>query len=245
MKPNDQTEIRSQQPTLDSFIEDAFGLNIRGLKTLWHLIIAPKRVFESARVTDWRERYTPTLRLTFSVITVFMLLSFFWAAENGTFYQAILAQLEQAAQTRPDMPPPDQILDAYFAAYSFSYPFIYMLVHALFGALIFLWGRDTPWVTRIRLYFGLLAVGMTFSLFSMMAVPLIDRDLFAAYTIVSVGITYLVYGLTYVRGMWGSYSMIGLVLRALTVALIISIADIVVSLGSGVGASLWIDWTVG
>ena len=83
MKPNDQTEIRSQQPTLDSFIEDAFGLNIRGLKTLWHLIIAPKRVLESARVTDWRERYTPTLRLTFSVITVFMLLSFFGLQKMG------------------------------------------------------------------------------------------------------------------------------------------------------------------
>jgi len=243
MKPDNQTAATAPQPNLDSFIEDVFGLNVRGLKTLWQLVIGPKTVFESARITDWRSRYTPTLRLTFSVITVFMLLSFFWASEDGIIYQTILAQLEEAAKTNPDMPPPGDILESYFAAYSFAYPFVYMLIHSLIGAVVFLWGPRTSWVTRIRLYFALLAMGMTFSLFSILLMPMIEREGFGLYTLVSMGLTYLIYGLTYVRGMWGSYSPVGLALRALAVAFIISIGDIIISLGSGIGASMWISWT--
>nr|WP_070960988.1 hypothetical protein [Hyphomonas sp. Mor2] len=233
-----------QRPGLDSLIEDVFGLNIRGLKTLWQLIIRPRDVFESARFTDWRSRYTPTIRLTFSVITVFMLLSFFWAAEDGPFYQMILVQLEEAAKTNPDLPPADQVLDAFFAAYSFSYPFVYMLIHAVIGVLVFFWGSGTGWVTRIRLYFALLVMGMTFSLFMMVLSLMIEREAFPLFALTSFALTYVVYCLTYVRGMWGVHSPIGLGARALAIGFIISIGDLLVSSGAGICASYWINWTV-
>ena len=73
----DELDVSALPPTFDSLIEDVFGLNVRGLKTLTQLFAGPKKVFDSARVADWRSRYTPTLRLTFSIITVYMLLSFF------------------------------------------------------------------------------------------------------------------------------------------------------------------------
>lgn len=244
MKPDNPSPAAAPQPNLDSLIEDVFGLNLRGLKTLWQLIINPTEVFESARITDWRRRYTPTIRLTFSVITVFMLLSFFWAAEDGPFYQLILLQLEEAAQTNPDLPPPDQVLDAFFAAYSFAYPFVYMIIHALIGAVVFLWGSGTGWVTRIRLYFALLVMGMTFSLFIMVFSPMIERDLFALYALTSFGLTYVIYSLTYVRGMWGTYAPLGLGVRALAVGFIISVGDVLVSSGASICASFWINWTV-
>ena len=187
MKRNEATRAAAIPPTLDSLIEDVFGLNLRGLKTLGHLFAAPKVVFESARVADWHNRYTPTIRLTFSIITVFMLLSFFWAAEDGVFYQSILAQLEDAAASNPDMPPPEQVLESYFAAYSVAYPFVYMFIHTLIASVVWLWGKGTGWVARVRLYFGLLAVGMIIALLSMIFMPLIEREILSIYMLIVMG----------------------------------------------------------
>lgn len=239
MQENKQTRLAAAAPGLDSLFEDVFGLNVRGLKTLGQLFAGPKEVFESARVADWRSRYTPTLRLTFSIITVFMLLSFFWAAEDGVIYQTILAQLTEAAARNPNMSPPEQILESYFAVYSFVYPLVYMVIHILVASLVWLWGPATGWVTRIRLYFGLLAVGMTFALASMIAMPFLDRKLFETYSLISMSVGFLAYGITYLRGMAGKYSLIGGIVRAGIVALIVSIGDILVALGAGISAGIW------
>ncbi|MEO1189934.1 MAG: hypothetical protein AAFW60_12770, partial [Pseudomonadota bacterium] len=52
---------RTNEPKLDSLIEDIFGLNVQGLRTLGGLFVSTKSVFESARVSDWRRKYTPTM----------------------------------------------------------------------------------------------------------------------------------------------------------------------------------------
>lgn len=241
MKRNEATRAAAIPPTLDSLIEDVFGLNLRGLKTLGQLFAAPKVVFESARVADWHNRYTPTIRLTFSIITVFMLLSFFWAAEDGVFYQSILAQLEDAAASNPDMPPPEQVLESYFAAYSVAYPFVYMFIHTLIASVVWLWGRGTGWVARVRLYFGLLAVGMIIALLSMIFMPLIEREMLSIYMLIVMGIGFLAYVATYMRAMRGNYPRTGLGVRALAIATIIPVGDIVVAIAAGVASSVWIS----
>lgn len=227
------------QPNFDSFIEDVFGLNVRGLKTLSQLFVGPREVFESARVTDWHSRYTPTLRLTFSIITVFMLLSFFWAAEDGAMYQTILAQLEEAAARKPDMPEPTLVLDAYFAAYSFAYPFVYMILHSVIASLIWFWGPGTRWVARIRLYFGLLAVGMFFALVTIIFIPFVSTEMFSLYSLIGMTIGFLAYIVTYMRGVAGTYSALGLTLRGLAISVIITAGDILVALSSGLIAGTW------
>jgi len=240
MKQDKPTRIAAIQPGLDSLFEDVFGLNVRGLKTLGRLFTQPKDVFDSARVVDWHSRYTPTIRLTFSIITVFMLLSFFWAAEDGPVYQTVFAQLTEAAARNPDLPPPDQILEAYFAAYSFTYPFVYMIIHMLVGSLVWMWGPGTGWVTRIRSYFALLAVGMAIALVSILIMPSVDPELFGSYTLISMGVGYLAYGLTYARGMAGGYSSLGLIIRAFAVAFIISVGDILVAIAASAISGVWI-----
>jgi hypothetical protein len=237
----DELDVSALPPTFDSLIEDVFGLNVRGLKTLTQLFAGPKKVFDSARVADWRSRYTPTLRLTFSIITVYMLLSFFWAAEDGAMYQTILAQLQEAAARNPDMPAPELVLEAYFAAFSVSYPFIYMIIHTLIGSLIWMWGSGTTWVTRIRLYFALLAVGMFFALLMVLGIPFISTEVYWLYSLVGMIVTLIAYAATYMRGMAGTYSTLGLTLRAIAISVIITIGDIVVAISSGIGASVWIQ----
>ena len=239
-------EISSETPSLDSLFEDVFGLNVRGLRTIYQLIVSPKTVFESARVADWRRKYTPTIRLTFSIITVFMLLSFFWAAEDGMMYQALMAQIQEAVAANPDAPSVEQImarLDQIFAAYSFFYPILYMILHGIVASLVFVWGKGTGWVTRIRLYFGLLAVGMTVSLVTMFATPFLSKDMLMVFTFAGMTLSMLAYWVTYVRGMWGMASNIGILARATGVAMIIVFMDMVISSLAGIGAGLWVTAT--
>ena len=246
MSDTKPAEIQGDKPSLDSLFEDVFGLNVRGLNTVLHLILSPRTVFESARVADWRRKFTPTIRLTFSIITVFMLLSFFWAAEDGMMYQALLAQFEQAAAANPDAPRVADImqeLNKVFAAYSFFYPIIYMILHGLVASIVFVWGKGTGWVTRVRLYFGLLAVGMTVSLLTILVTPFLSGDMMIVFTFVGMGIALLAYWLTYVRGMWGRASRLGIVLRATGVALIITFVDAMVGGLAGFGAGMWVAAT--
>jgi len=246
MTNHTNTQAASDKPGFDSLVEDLFGLNVRGLRTVGQLFISPKQVFESARVPDWRRKYTPTIRLTFSIITVFMLLSFFWAAEDGMMYQAILAQFTEMAAARPEPISPEQIrqdIDTVFAAYSFLYPFIYMLIHGLVGSVIFFWGKGTGWVTRLRLYFGLLAVGMTVALLSTFITPFLTADMLVAFTFIGMLIAILAYWLTYARGMWGTASVLGVLARATCLALLITLVDMIISILAGFGAGVWVSAT--
>ena len=43
---------------LDDFLEDMFGMNIRGFKTIWVLLTRPKLYFIAAKTPDWHARYT-------------------------------------------------------------------------------------------------------------------------------------------------------------------------------------------
>ncbi|MEL6258307.1 MAG: hypothetical protein AAFQ67_04530, partial [Pseudomonadota bacterium] len=61
------------EPDLDELIQDAFGLNIRGVQTLWALLAHPSRVFTAAQSIDWAGRFTPSIRLAFSIVALTIL----------------------------------------------------------------------------------------------------------------------------------------------------------------------------
>lgn len=235
----------SAKPSVDSLLEDLFGLNVRGFKTLRDLFIKPKRVFESARITDWAGQHTPTFRLTFSLITLSMLLSFFWAAEDSAFYQGLLVLTTEIARANPDAPDPHEAAIAWLAAYSFCYPIVYMIVHGLVGSLVFLWGQGVSWVTRLRLYFALLTVGMFVAVASMLLIPFVPVEMFVVYTLVATLVLLVVHMITYLRGMSGPRSGIGLWLRAPFIALLIIVTDFAVAIISGTVSGQWMEHFAG
>ncbi len=230
-----------ERPDLDSLMADLFGLNIRGAKTIGHLFMRPKDVFDSARVYDWRSQYTPTLRLAFSILTVFSLLSFFWTSEDGILYQTLYNQFSEIYANDPNAGDVGEMIDAMFAGYNIFFPFIYMLVHGLVGSIVFLWGKGTPWVARIRLYFGIASVGIAISVTSLMIMPFIDSSLFWLYSIVGMSVGFLAYVFTYARGMRGYYPIASLIGRSLFLAIIVTLTDFLVALIAGTSASLWAE----
>jgi len=235
----------SEKPDFDSLLADLFGLNVRGARTLWDLFARPKRVFESARVFDWRSRYTPTMRLAFSILTVFSLLSFFWASEDGVLYQTLLARFSERLAEDPNAESVNAILSATFAGYNFIYPFAYMLVHTIAASVLFVWGRGTPWVARIRLYFGVASVGIALATIFVFAMPFLSLDLIVVSTVLSILASVIVYVIVFARGMNGEFSALGLYMRAVFVALFITVADLVAASLAGIGAGQWASFQLG
>lgn len=244
-----QNEVDPNQanakPDFDSLLSDLFGLNVRGARTLWDLLARPKRVFDSARVYDWRSAYTPTMRLAFSILTVFSLLSFFWASKDGILYQTLFAEFSAEFADDPNAPSVEDMLDATFAAYNVIYPFTYMLVHTIAASVLFVWGKGTPWVARIRLYFGAASVGIAFATISVFTMPFLSLDLIVISTLLSIVLSVMVYAIIFARGMSGAFSALGLYMRAIFVALFITVVDLVAAALTGIGAGFWADIKLG
>jgi len=235
MQDETNSNSRPEKPDIDSLLADLFGLNIRGAKTLYDLFRRPKAVFESARVNDWRNRHTPTVRLVFSILTVFSLLSFFWAGEDGVLYQS----LESALGDIPDRAFVAQFLPKLFASFVFIYPFVYMLTHSLIGSTVFVWGKGTSWVTRLRLYFGVASVGIAIAVLSNLVMPFVGTAGFMSITIGSAALSFIAYAVTYARGMAATGPQGRRTLRAVSLAIIITLADLIAALAAGSAAGFW------
>lgn len=242
MRDTIETISTAAKPGFNALLEDVFSLNVRGLQTLSDLYARPKRVFDNARIIDWANQHTPTIRLTFSLITVYMLLSFFWAAEDGPLYQMLFTQLETLRAAEPDLPPVEQMIEGWFAAYSFTYPFVYMFVHLLVGSLVFLWGKGTSWTTQLRMYFGLCAVGMSVALITTAALPLVSVEQIGIYTLATITIGLLAYGGTYARAMAGTMSVGALIWRAPFIALFITLVDVIIATLTTFGSGVWVGY---
>ena len=233
-----------ERPDVDSLLSDLFGLNIRGAKTLGGLFANPVSVFESARINDWQLKYTPTMRLAFSILTVFSLLSFFWASENGALYQSLLQQVQNADGADFDSVAAKELVDAIFAGYSFAYPFAYMIFHSLIGTMVIIWGRGTSWVARIRLHFAVVSVGLSLSVASTFLMPFIRPEQVGIYTLIGVVVGLIAYVLTYIRGMSPTYSGFGLWGRGVLLSVTITITDFGIALIASYAGGYWARFVV-
>ncbi|GGY52627.1 hypothetical protein [Parvularcula lutaonensis] len=163
---------------LDSFVEDLFGLNIRGLGTIRDLLVRPKAVFEAARSPDWEERYTPSIRLVFSILTVMAFFSFIWAGDDSPMVQAmiegLLASSDETGRTEQEAV---DIANRIVALYAASIPFVYIICHGLVSLVVRVWGKGTPALVRMRLYMLSIVPSMTFSVLSLFLAPRFGESL--------------------------------------------------------------------
>ena len=86
---------------IDTFAEDIFGLNLRGLRFIGVLWRSPKLYFDAARHTDWRDSFTPSIRLW---LFFFALLSFFkvwWVGSSDGIIEAYANGFAQAGLSLP------------------------------------------------------------------------------------------------------------------------------------------------
>ncbi len=201
------TQTSRKRPGLDALAEDVFGLNIRGLKTIWHLIVDPKKVFTAARDADWNHQYTPSIRLYFSILAVIAFFQFVWAGEHSYTREAFISIFEQLREQEVfGALDPTAAANEAIELFVLISPFVvggFMLITSL---CVFIWGKGTNLTTRIRLFFAALIPYTFVSLFLSTATSYANTDQTALVAIAAFGTMVIVNWGTIYRGLSGFQS---------------------------------------
>ena len=137
----------TQRVGADALAEDVFGLNVRGLKTMRDAVLRPGVVFAAARSRDWSQRYTPSVRVVFWLLTATSFLRFLWASDDSAMFlnfEANLSAVEDPARRR-------ELARSVLAAYAALVPFLFLAFEGLLAAVLRVWGVATSYAERYRL----------------------------------------------------------------------------------------------
>lgn len=154
-------------------VEDVFGLNLRGLRTIWDMFRRPSTVYTAARDRAWSSRYTPSVRLVFSLLAFTSVLQFIWAGEGSSFHNQVVNQVlasERAGTSEGAVEAADNILDVFVGVF----PFFVLACHGILASFLNVWGQGAGLVLRIRLYFLTIVPNGTISALSIFLGLLIE-----------------------------------------------------------------------
>jgi len=192
---------KMQDPGWGELIEDAIGVNLQGLKTLWTSLAAPAHLFIAARAVDWQgHKYSPTLRVWLFLIAIMMFLQFIWAKPDSFLGQQMELAFTSDQSEDPIMQSPET-LDLALQRYVFIYPTVLLLLTIITALLLRIWGKGTTSVTRIRLYFAATLPGALVTLGSTPLLAFISIDKAAEYSILWFTVIFLADFLTTWRGL--------------------------------------------
>lgn len=208
----------------DIVAEDLFALNVRAIRAIWASVTAPSKLFAAARDKYWHNRYTPSLRLYFSLVALISALQFFWLGEGSALNELAREMVSQSPEEWGGRDAETATQDI-FAAFIIVLPFGYALAHILAGLLMRVWGKGTPAVERVRLYFCTLIPGTLLGIASTMALAQIPPEALKMTQIPTYILFFGVYAATYFFGMAREMSAGGRAWRAGVLAALISIVD--------------------
>lgn len=209
---------------LDDFIEDVFGLNIRGLKSVWVLFVRPRDYFEAALEPDWKDRFTPSIRLWLSIMAVMFFFKFFWAGSQSatmTFTEQLLQQQAEALPAGLTAREAALRITKWYIAFL---PFTSLIGYALLGLVWPFWGRKAGFTLRQRLVFAVIIPSTVLNVVFTLLMGLASMQSFLWIMTVAFSVSLLADSLTAWRGAFAHLPVVQRLWRtaALVVALNVS-----------------------
>lgn len=212
----------------DDLFEDIFGLNVRGLRTAVDTFVRPSQVFAAARQPDWARRYTPSVRLAFSILGLLAFFSFFWAGEESLMTEQIkgvLSEGERAAfQNDADAQEGAMRILGYYAA---GMPIGFLIMHGLMSQIVRVWGRGTGGVARLRLYMASVIPNFIATFVVSMLMPIVSMALYQPIAAGLIVLTFVLDGGTALRGGIVADTRLRRILKAVLFALASLVASLV------------------
>ncbi len=200
MSDDASNQVKSHKVGGDDLIEDVFGLNLRGLKTLWVMFASPRRGYEAARTPDWMDRsFTPSIRLLFSLLAVMTATRFLWAGADSSIHAMVDSQVSTfeefgAPEDRAELT--EYIIDYFLLLF----PVSFMLTQAIAGSLLRIWGKGTNTIVRIRLYMLAMLPNATFTLFALPLMTLMTVRQQTEFSLALLALTFMIDFITTMRG---------------------------------------------
>ena len=222
----------------DALLDDLFGLNVRAVASMCAIIATPRKVFEAARDADWLGKYTPSIRLVFTLIAAMVFLRFLWGGEDSALHQMTKAGLTDSdVLGHGDM---DAFTQDYLGLWLVLFPFSYFGVHAIIALLLRIWGKGTSAPIRLRLYFAALLPGLLLGVLSTLMIPLVSMQTFEAMLVPSLALTALAYGLTVFRGLGGAMEATARAWRAALFGVIALAGDLLIMVATFIVDYAWL-----
>ena len=189
---------------LDDFIDDLFGLNMRGLKSIYIIFAFPKRYFDAARQADWAGIYNPSVRLWLAVVAVTFFLKFLWADPSSATVQSIVLRLQTLEVSLPEGVTHEMAANT-LARWWFAYlPFAHLICLFLLAAIWPFWGTEkTPLALRARYIFATVVPSSVAAIFTWAGVGWISVAHFLVYLIGIYVIAFALDLTTLLRGLYG------------------------------------------
>ena len=142
--------------SVDAITEDLFGLNIRGLKSIFVSWVRPRDYFAAAKVHDWQDQFTPSLRLWLSFFALFSALKFWWLGTNEAMIGAFADGFANAGLNLPvGMTYQDVGSEAVLWVFGWI-PIIQIITMIILSLIYNLWGERTTIALRQRYLFAVM-----------------------------------------------------------------------------------------
>ncbi|MFK7841948.1 MAG: hypothetical protein AB8B54_06775 [Sphingorhabdus sp.] len=224
-------------PGWSELIEDAFGINLLGLKTLWASIAAPAQLFSASRTIDWADhKYSPTLRVWLFLIAILMFLQFIWANPESATGQQMKSTFATYGDSRLTAP---ETVELALQRYVFVYPIVLMLLCMLAALLLRIWGHGTTSVVRIRLYFATILPGSLVTLLTSALTLLVSVEHLVIYIGIASAVVFVIDFITTQRGLTPSLKAGSRAWRAMLLA---TINLLVYIMASTIAAAIMMYW---
>ena len=227
---------------VDDLFEDIFGLNIRGLKTIWTLVTQPWLYFEAAKTPKWQDRYTPSLRVWFAIFAIGTFFQFVWIGENSPmFLQYVDAMTSIATEANVTLAKKGEMIDMnvfdpnesakILVKYSQLFlPLGYLICMLIVAASFHSWGERLSFVVRLRYIFAIIIPGSILGFVFAMSTIKVPADIFQYVNLGGVLLMTLSYFLVAYFGPFREMTIGGRLGRSLSITALILMAVLIASI---------------
>lgn len=205
----------------DSIAEDLFGLNIRGVQSIIAAWRTPRDYFAAAKTPDWKEKYTPSIRLWLSFFALFSALKFWWLGANAGMVGAFASGFENAGLNLPD-DVTYQDVGAETALWVFGWVPVVQIISMVLLALVYnAWGERTTLALRQRYLFMVMIPSASLMPVFLSIMVFVPQGMISAYGIFLALAAFLIDYQAGYRGGFSKVSKRGRAWRAGLLALVL------------------------
>ncbi|WP_300555614.1 hypothetical protein [Maricaulis sp.] len=226
---------------LDDLAEDTFGLNLRGLKSMATIWLAPRRYFSAAETPDWGGRYTPSIRLWLSLIALASLLQFVWIGSNTPLVDAYAEGFRNAGVV-PGEGQRYQELGEAAALWIYAIaPAMQLAGFLLLLPLFGFWGQPTTYSQRVRNSFAVMIPSATVLVAGLPALSLLSSSQLGNVGYLIGLVTLLLDAATGFRGTFQTCTRLGRMWRAGLLAAFILVLNIIINILAQIAGIIWVS----
>jgi len=233
----------SRKVAAEDLLQDVFGLNIRGLRSLIALWASPRTYMEAAQTTDWKNAYTPSIRLWFSLLALSSLLKFIWIGADSPLVSEFADGFRSYGVVLTDGQTYESLGQSVLYWIYGIFPVLQTLSFFLLAMIYRAWARPTSLALRERLLFAVMTPSASLLIFVTLLLAYVPVGWFqiagALIAILALSIDVS----TAYRGVFHKQKLKARILRSFALALAIVAVNVVCNIASQIlGIVLFSYW---